>query len=373
MNLNSTPAWDGLIADLERHIPDMVEQYLQELSERALYTSNLVDEADLWDAAERTFELHITRLKGVREPSKFAANLGQRRAVQGVPADVLLEAVRIDFKILWRKLNELAPRELHALLAQNVEFILSVVDLNVSEVHNAYLNEAALLQSDFQLTSDRFFARLFNMVSTDHTLVSEIAEFLGVDPDVRFEVLSIAPGLVEETQKLFASALRTQEAYSYLYRGTLFVFREQRYGEDAWGNILQSLAAIYMRDVPGLAGLPDYARSTLKIHKRIPNINRLATTTTLWGTLSRLSLREYFPNFEGSYLSMFRKSPMEEQERLRETVAVYLSSGSIKRSASLLYCHRNTVLKRLHTFRDVTGLDVTVPSEGALALVLLDL
>ena len=54
-----------------------------------------------------------------------------------------------------------------------------------------------------------------------------------------------------------------------------------------------------------------------------------------------------------------------------DTVGAYLKSGSTKDVAALLHCHRNTVVNRLQSFKAQTGLDVTVPSQAALALAAL--
>lgn len=53
------------------------------------------------------------------------------------------------------------------------------------------------------------------------------------------------------------------------------------------------------------------------------------------------------------------------------TVRTFLDTGSVQRTATAAFCHRNTVLNRLAAFHERTGLDVTVPVEAALAHVLL--
>lgn len=63
--------------------------------------------------------------------------------------------------------------------------------------------------------------------------------------------------------------------------------------------------------------------------------------------------------------------PRAERERLASTAQRYLDTGSIKRTAEDLFCHRNTVVKRLARFEEVTGLRLTVPRDAALALLLL--
>jgi DNA-binding PucR family transcriptional regulator len=52
-------------------------------------------------------------------------------------------------------------------------------------------------------------------------------------------------------------------------------------------------------------------------------------------------------------------------------VRAYVSSGSIGDVAARLYCHRNTVRGRLSRFAELTGWDVTVPSQAATVLLAL--
>ena len=60
-----------------------------------------------------------------------------------------------------------------------------------------------------------------------------------------------------------------------------------------------------------------------------------------------------------------------ERQRLLHVARSYGRTGSIKETAEELYCHRNTVVNRLHSLKEVIGLDMTVPDQAALALVVL--
>ncbi|XTR51736.1 helix-turn-helix domain-containing protein [Pseudarthrobacter sp. So.54] len=42
----------------------------------------------------------------------------------------------------------------------------------------------------------------------------------------------------------------------------------------------------------------------------------------------------------------------------------YGRTGSIKETSEELFCHRNTVVNRLHSLHEVIGLDLTVRSPG---------
>lgn len=48
----------------------------------------------------------------------------------------------------------------------------------------------------------------------------------------------------------------------------------------------------------------------------------------------------------------------------------FLMCGGISETATACFCHRNTVLKRLHRFEDMTSLDLRNPKDLALAVLL---
>ena len=64
------------------------------------------------------------------------------------------------------------------------------------------------------------------------------------------------------------------------------------------------------------------------------------------------------------------RSALKRLSRLATTIAAYLEHGSVQEAADSLFVHRNTVFKRLQSFHDITGLDVTIPRDAAIALIL---
>ena len=65
------------------------------------------------------------------------------------------------------------------------------------------------------------------------------------------------------------------------------------------------------------------------------------------------------------------EAPDRERDRLLDTVRRYAASGAVSEVAAELYCHRNTVLNRLRRFTELTGRDVTVPTQAAAVLLAL--
>ncbi|QNN62387.1 helix-turn-helix domain-containing protein [Leucobacter denitrificans] len=48
---------------------------------------------------------------------------------------------------------------------------------------------------------------------------------------------------------------------------------------------------------------------------------------------------------------------------------MFLNTGSIAKTSSELFAHRNTVLNRLRRFGELTGIDLRVPAESARVVV----
>lgn len=71
--------------------------------------------------------------------------IGRRRARLGVPLDVLLRAVRLDFRVQWSAfLHRVAEQDL-AQLVHNTVDVWDVVEEHSTRVHLSYVNETALL------------------------------------------------------------------------------------------------------------------------------------------------------------------------------------------------------------------------------------
>jgi DNA-binding PucR family transcriptional regulator len=52
--------------------------------------------------------------------------------------------------------------------------------------------------------------------------------------------------------------------------------------------------------------------------------------------------------------------PALERQQLLETLDMWLvAGGSVRRTAELVHCHRNTVLNRMHRIQQITGRDLT--------------
>ena len=82
-------------------------------------------------------------------------------------------------------------------------------------------------------------------------------------------------------------------------------------------------------------------------------------------------LEQKFPGFSAPVRQALDRCTPLERQRLLQVARSYGRTGSIKETSEELFCHRNTVVNRLHSLHEVIGLDLTVPAEAARALVAL--
>jgi hypothetical protein len=121
----------------------------------------------------------------------------------------------------------------------------------------------------------------------------------------------------------------------------------------------------------GLAAVPRSARLASDIVDALPRLTGPTEAADAWLPLAAARLADAAGDLLGSVLGGLAAAPPRERDRLLETVRVYVASGSIRDVAARLFCHRNTVRGRLLRFTQLTGWDVTVPSQAATVLLAL--
>lgn len=79
-----------------------------------------------------------------------------------------------------------------------------------------------------------------------------------------------------------------------------------------------------------------------------------------------------FPGTRLKKLSTAITKLRAEQPLIVETVETYLRTGSVKATAEASFCHRNTVINRLHQFAEATDYVVTLPYDAAAIILALN-
>ncbi|TNB69872.1 PucR family transcriptional regulator [Arthrobacter sp. BB-1] len=364
---SSEPEWTDLIQKLWDQRRLLVSDFLERFS-AVSYGDAQVPEWDVHRTAVDTMDMFLLQMAGLELPDDLKAlprEVAIRRARQGVPLDAFLEAVRNDFRVLWKGLERVAGEEGVGALVANMDRILDTVEGYVSNIQQAYAEEEALLTRDRQLYRQRLLSRLFNTDLDSPNEVEDMAGALGLDANGTFEVLAVTSKSLPQAQRQYASDYRT---CLYENAGSLYLFRHQRKGK-TWQQEHPEFPAGYVPDVTGLASVPAAAASALALAEQNGTGSGLSTMQDAWMRIASGLLEDTLPGFSDPVKHALDRCSPHERHRLLQVARSYARTGSIKETAAELYCHRNTVVNRLHSLQDVIGLDLTVPAQAALALV----
>lgn len=366
---STEPEWTDLIQRLWDQRSLLVSDFLERFA-TVSYGDAQVPEADVYRTAADTMDMFLFQMAGLELPADLQTlprEVATRRARQGVPLDAFLEAIRNDFRVLWKGLERVAGEKGVGALVSNMDRILDVVEGYVSNIQQAYAEEEALLTRDKQLYRQRLLSRLFNTDFSSPKEVDDIAAALGLQAAGTFEVLAVTSQSLPQAQRQFASDHRT---YMYENSGALYLFRQQRKGR-SWRQEPPGFPAGYVPDVEGLIAVRAAAASALVLAEQDNLAPGLATLEIAWMRIAGGLLEHTLPGFSDPVRHALDRCTPHERQRLLQVARSYARTGSIKETAEELYCHRNTVVNRLHSLQEVIGLDLTVPAQAALALVAL--
>jgi hypothetical protein len=354
-------------------LDELVEAFLSELRAMEPYANDLVPWEELRADAEGSFELLLRLTADLPVPDRLgdlSERIGRRRAQLGVPLEVLLHAVRVDFRVLWGAFVRRVRHEDLPSLVRSAVRVWSAVDQHTLRIHLAYLGEAAVLAREREHERHQLFGRLLATDARDAQVVSRTATALEVDPAARFVVAASA------------SDRPLREAADFLRAGGVRAHVQEVDRRSVLLAQLPDAAATvparWLRDVP--CGLAPIAGSLREVPRAVRLAAELADTlddsasgphrlTDAWPDLVANRLDELGSALAAEVLSTVDKVGKVERARLLETVSAYLRSGSVGAVASELFCHRNTVLNRLRRFAELTGCDITRPDHAALTLV----
>ena len=362
--------WSDTLARLEDNLDSLVDDFRSRL--RALEPNYFaVPEGDVQQTARDSLGALITQLAGKPVPAHLrglAARLGIRRARQGVDRDLLLEAVRLDYRVLWAGLARITAPEQASLLLERAEEVLSTVESYVREVQVAFLNERDALAQTSRANETRALTRLLSSEDAE-SAAAEVSDLLGVPEGGYYEICLIPTEHATEARRQSASLQSTRRRFIVwdLDVGVLFI-REQshHYQQHEFADI----PGVSITRIQGLSSVPAAVRGAQLL---LPHLTgaRLQYDHELWIPFAASVLHDKLHCLGSQALSGLDALPKFEQERLITNFLGYCSTGSIKDTATATFVHRNTVVNRLRTFQEATGLDPTIPIEAARALILI--
>lgn len=384
---SALPPPDPHVVALARQCLEEIDSLVDEWAEyvgpvRASY-SEMVSPQEFRDSAWQAFELLLRTVARLPVPEHVAGvsgRVGEQRARQGVPLDALLQAARVDFRVVWAALVRRAGEEGRAQLVTSAYYVWEAVEHHVTGIMTAY--QRTVLEMGRRTEDERrlWFGRLLDSGGRNPTVVQDAARALGFQASGHF-LCAVAPGGGEASLRGVANALRVLGA----------PLQQQAVASDM--VLVVQLGSRLTRDavLAQLEGTPCGVSSAVAGLTEVPRAVTLATATARvlppdatephrledsWldvlvhraGDLGRDLAADVF----GGLHTGVPPVSTAEADRLLETVQVHLSgTGSIADTAAALYCHRNTIQQRLNRFAELTGRDPRRPEDAALVILAL--
>ncbi|PVE11781.1 PucR family transcriptional regulator [Streptomyces scopuliridis] len=379
------PSPDPQVAELARQCLEEIDYLVDVWIEcvrpvRADYADRVSDD-DFRASAWQAFELLLRTAAQLPVPENIASvseRVGELRARQGVPLALLLEAARLDFRVVWAALVRKAGAEHAARLVGSAHHVWEAVERHVTGIMTAY--QRTVLEMGRRTEDERrmWFSRLLETEGRNPTVVSDAALALGFDPTAGFlSVVSAShhgAGMRRATAELRAVdvPLQLQPVASDV---VLTVQLGRRTTQDHVIGRLQGTPCGVATAVTGLASVPHAVELATATSRVLPpdaaGPRRLQDS---WLDVLVHRAEGLDKDLADEVLSgLFGEAvPAAEADRLLETVSLHLSgSGSIADTAAALYCHRNTVQHRLQRFARLTGRDVRRPEDAAVVTIAL--
>lgn len=378
------PPADPHVAALASQCLEEIDSLVSEWAEyvgpvRASY-SDLVSPQDFRDSAWQAFELLLRTVAQLPVPEHIAGvseRVGEQRARQGVPLDALLQAARVDFRVVWAALVRRAGEEGRAQLVTSAYYVWEAVERHVTGIMTTY--QRTVLEMGRRREDERrlWFTRLLDSDGRNPTVVQDAALALGFQVSWRF-LCAVAPGGGEASLRGAANALRNlgtpMQQQAVASDMVLVVQLGSRVARETVLAHLLGTPCGVSPEVTGVTEVPravKLATATARVLPRDATGPRRLEDSWLDVLVHRAG--DLGRDLAADVLGGLHEAvPRVEADRLLETVRVHLSgSGSVADTAAALYCHRNTIQQRLNRFAELTGRDPRRPEDAALVVLAL--
>ena len=356
--------WDGILGRLNDEIPELVADFMWQLQARDLYATFDVPESDLKQTAAESLALQVRRLRGEPDPPgtvERMRRLAARRLRQGVALAEFLQANSLDFRVLWHRLESIPGIAGSAVLAANLTRVLDAVERYTDDLRNAYLAEEARLDLGSSQQRHKAIQRLFGGDELYGSDIELIADRLGLRPDATFEVIAVLGEMIGQMTARYAD---DPNVVRYETARSLILLREQD-AASGWGSEAIGRGGL-VDGIKGLKRVPEAAATAVVIARHADSdAPGFSSDRDVWPRVAYRYLEQTLPRYTRAIVQAIEAESEHDRALIVEATTEYLQTGSVKVTSERLFCHRNTVIKRLRYFAQATGFDPTVPQEAA--------
>jgi len=374
------PPPDPRIAELARECLDdldgLIELWIDVVGPVRRTYADRVPDTDFRDSARHALEMLLRTVAELPVPEHIAEvseRVGTRRARQGVPLESLLDAARLDFRVVWTALVRRAEDRNMTHLVASAYYVWEAVERHVTGIMTAY--QRTVLEMGRRAEDERqmWFARLMDCDGRNPTVVGDTALALGFQVSGEYVCAAAAPqygaalrraaaelrtaGVPVQQQALDSAVVLTAQLGPRTTAHTTL----GHLGETPCGV---SSAAGRLADVPRAIRLAITTARSLPVDARGPRWLRDSWLDVLVHHTSDLA-----HDLADDVLGGLDRPDVTsaEKDRLLRTVRAHLTgNGAIADTAAAVYCHRNTVQHRFNRFCELTGHDVRRPEDAAL-------
>lgn len=375
-------AWASLL-DRGKAIADDITLTLMENDHDYYDTAGPELRADVRANTREHVRRGILTMARLAEPGDEAIHLwretGRRRARQGVPMELILNAYSLGTRVLWEALLEQRNNpslriDDHVLLIAG-QRIWSALDIQNATLVEFYRRESTRLQRRDLQRQQNFLDGLVEGRGADPVFACEVHDVLGIGADDPVAcVVAHFDGSVEEPLRAPEDRLEPAGVYSYwrVHGGAFFGLIPT--SELTLPKLIELLQ-------PAVAGRVGVALS-------IDGVSGFATAYQLAGrvaeTLPRgsqqiVSVADRLPEvllgaspevtslLVNETLGAILAQPPQQAEVLLETLqALFANDASPTHAAKQLFCHRNTIIYRMKQIESLTGRSLQDPRDKLL-------
>lgn len=303
------------------------------------------------------------------ERAERVRNLGRSASMQGIPLEVALRALRIDYLVLWSEMLLVArttdARTLQSLLNAS-EPVWAAIDSVIVEFTAGYRSRQDERSRAEAAHRETLVLRLLDGRPVDADEVSEWLTFGATD---RLVVVAASIG-DSATREALERVVRYASMHgSWARRGEL-TFGIVALRTEQPARLRAALGRVHhlragLSETHHLASLADAARQAQLALESVPS-NTAEVATIFDHPLGVLVAGQpaIATDMVRSFLAGVLDRPERERDLLLETLVAFDDAdGSVADVAERLFCHRNTVLNRLAKITRLTGAGFTAPSD----------
>lgn len=370
--------WIDLVTELKGSLSLMQEEFVVRVQGIAGYAGESVTREELQNSAVVSIGLILNSMAGPEHYPlmvEFASGLGDRRAHQGVAAEALMSAVRLDFPIIWSTLLRLSNPGDAPLVASRAEDVWRVVDDYAAAIHSSYLSARVDMAQQEAGVRQEFISALFGAQGRNVETRERFARAFNVGANMPYAIAAGTGQCAGKLRQLAAFPGRSNPVFLHESAEHTYVFWPAVAGmfgtHEANPTELATIPCGLVYAADGLMGLATAARVAAALSELAkPSDLGPVTIDEHWARLARTRLGDAGVDLGSLYEAKLDSCcRAEEIDRLRETVGCFLLNGSVGATAEALFCHRNTILNRLRRFKDITGIDLAVPADAARIVV----